>query len=82
MTTAAGELPIVLWVVSVSSDPEYPNAWLARRWEAWADGIPQPTPEMLIAPVLEALEHTLARMGLVKLARSPDDDPDVLSTWV
>lgn len=68
-----------MWIVFEKPD-DYPNSWVARRWLVY--DVPQPTPEHLISPSLDVLEDVLLRMGFAKLARSPEDDPAVLSTWV
>lgn len=68
-----------MWIV-YEKPLDYPNSWVARRWAIYE--VPQPTPEMLISPSLEVLEDILRRYGFSKLAPMPDDEPQIVATWI
>jgi hypothetical protein len=72
-----GALP--LWTV-YEKPLDHPEGFIARRFESGKGGA-TPTQDTLIGD-LEAIRDTLLRAGLVKLAREPGDEPQIVETWV
>jgi hypothetical protein len=70
---------VPLWTV-YEKPLDHPDGFLARRFESGKGGS-TPTQDTLIGD-LEAIRLTLLRAGLVKLDRSPDDEPQIVETWV
>jgi hypothetical protein len=56
---------------------DFPDCFIARKFV-----LDQPTEEIMTAPTLDELRDRLAEMGLVALARSPEDDAKIVETWV
>jgi hypothetical protein len=72
---------LAMWVV-YDHPTDYPNSFVARRFDVDAAG-PKPSASIIIAPDLEKLQDVLEfEMGLVKLMRSPGDDPKIVETWL
>jgi hypothetical protein len=70
-----------MWTV-YKHPKDYPNSYVARLFEVDANGA-RPTPSIIVAPDLERLRDTLQfDMDLVKLMRSPEDDPVIVETWL
>jgi hypothetical protein len=42
----------------------------------------QPQDRIIICDDIEGLRDMLRFMGLIKLMRSPDDDPVIMETWI
>ena len=60
---------------------DYPKSYVARLFEVDADG-PRPTGSIVVAATLDRLQYEMEEMGLVKLMRSPEDDPVIVETWL
>lgn len=69
-----------MWTV-YKHPTDYPEDYVARLFEVDADG-PRPTPSIVIAPTLEFLREQMMDMGLVMLTRSPEDEPQIVETWL
>lgn len=67
-----------MWVVYDHPD-DYPNYWVARRWEITA-GLEQPTNDLLIDQSLPRLRTRLP-LGLYRMERLEGDDPVIAETW-
>jgi len=60
---------------------DYPGKYVARLWEIDASGHPN-TGSIVVSDTLESLQDELEAMGLVRLIRSPGDDPVIVETWL
>jgi hypothetical protein len=72
--------PLWIWVI-YDHPRDFPNAFVARPQFETVDGIKQ-FGEGYAAPDLEVLRDHMRRMGLVCLARHPDDDPVIIEVWI
>ena len=64
-----------LWTV-YDSPIDLPGRFVARKWM-----LDRPTDELLQDKTLDGLRQKLPQ-GLVRLERSPQDDPKIVETWV
>lgn len=64
-----------MWTV-YDSPTDFPDLFVARRWL-----LDRPTEEVLQDKTLDGLRRKL-RQGLVRLERSPQDDPKIVETWL
>lgn len=69
-----------MWVV-YDHPRDYPNSFIARRWIADANRITA-TEDIAKAATIEALQLHFRKQGLVKINRSPTDDPKIVETWL
>jgi hypothetical protein len=60
---------------------DYACGFVARRFEVTGKG-PTPTQMTLKCLELEPIREKLARAGLVRLDREPDDEPQIVETWL
>lgn len=60
---------------------DIPDSYVARK-HVVAVGGDYATAEIIKSESLEALRILLANRGLVSLARSPEDDPKIIETWI
>lgn len=70
--------PLSMWMV-YRHPLDFPNQYVARRWLVTVE--PIPTDDLLIADDLESLRGKLP-VGLLPLAPSPGDDPNIVETWL
>lgn len=62
---------------------DYPHHYVAREFIISPDGQVRASESIMIADDLELLrERLLIDFGKVALARSPEDDPVIVETWV
>lgn len=66
---------LALWTV-YDSPTDLPGRFVARKWL-----LDQPTNDLLEDKTLDGLRAKLPP-GLTCLARSPQDDPKIVETWV
>lgn len=72
---------LAMWTV-YDHPTDYPEKYVARRFEVDRSG-PKPTDSIIIAPDLDSLRAILALdLHLVCLARSEEDDPKIVETWL
>jgi hypothetical protein len=69
-----------MWVV-YDHPKDFPDGYIARRWEATRDG-PVMTGDIMKATRLEPLRLALATEGLTQLPRSPSDDLKIVEIWL
>jgi hypothetical protein len=70
------EPAIPIW--SVYEHPrDLPDCFLARKF--MLDVV---TSEIMTAPTLSELRNRLRTKGLVRVLRSPEDEPRILETWL
>jgi len=72
---------LAIWTV-YEHPADYPDKFVARRFDVDASGA-RPSASILVAPDLETLRDILAfELHLVKLMRSPEDQPHIVETWL
>jgi hypothetical protein len=72
---------LAMWTV-YDNPKDYPGKFVARRFDVDASG-PKPSASIIVAEDLETLQDILQfEMGLVKLMRSPEDEPQIVETWL
>ena len=71
-----------LWVVS-DHPSDFPQHFVARRWD-YVQGQWQPTDDLIMSLYLERLRDRLChdKKVLSRLPRHPNDEPQVLETWM
>lgn len=73
-----GELS--MWMV-YERPADYACGFVARRFEVSGKG-PTPTQMTLKCLDLEPIRDKLGRAGLVRLDRNPEDEPQIVETWL
>jgi hypothetical protein len=68
-----------MWTV-YEKPTDYPDGYVARRFEV-AGGVTA-TVMTLKSRELEPIREKLSRAGLVRLDRTPDDEPQIVETWL
>lgn len=69
-----------LWMRVVYRSPaDYPGRFVLRLWEVDGEG-PHPR-DAIVADSLDEIRASLPG-GLTRIARSPDDDPVIVETWI
>jgi hypothetical protein len=71
------KLPI--WVV-YDNPSDFPGKFVARKWFILPDAL-EATQEYRIADTLEDVRAFLPR-GLTRLTRHPDDEPQIVESWI
>lgn len=61
---------------------DFPNSFIARRFELGPDGEPFATPDIVLAETLEKVRRPLIDAGLSRLDRNALDDPAIVETWL
>jgi len=69
-----------IWTV-YDHPSDMPDKFVARRFVVDATG-PRATKDVLASPDLAALREGLEMLGLTPLARSPEDDPKIVESWL
>lgn len=67
---------ITIWVV-YDHPSDYPDMYVAREW---VDG--KPTANFITAVNYEMVRWFMEQMSLVRLERSPEDDPTIMESWI
>jgi hypothetical protein len=70
-----------IWTV-YDHPTDYPDSYVARRFAISKDGPPAPTREAIVSPTLMPLREVLVSKGLTPIARSPEDDPKIVESWI
>ena len=72
-----------MWVI-FEHPADHPDQFVARRFvEVEGAAKPQLTSDILVSPDLDALRATLClKKHLGCLSRAPDDDPQIVETWL
>jgi len=60
---------------------DHPEGFIARRFQV-ASGSITATEETLVSANLEEIQDELDARGFAKLARSEDDHPSVVESWI
>ena len=61
---------------------DYPDVFIARKWIARRDGTVEATPSIVTSKDIMRLRAEMMQMGLVKMMRSPGDDPKIMEVWI
>jgi hypothetical protein len=61
---------------------DYPDCFVARRFELGKGPEPVPTAEVVTSPDIEPLRRRFMRSGLVRFRRAPSDDSKIVETWM
>ena len=77
---AAKRGALAMWTV-YKRPADYRCGFVARMFEVGAEG-PKPTDRTLKCLELEPIREKLAKAGLVRLDREPDDEPQIVETWL
>jgi hypothetical protein len=77
---AAKRGALSMWTV-YERPRDYACGFVARRFEITRDG-PKPTQMTLKCLELEPIREKLANAGMVRLDRNPEDEPQIVETWV
>lgn len=71
--------PLTMWVV-YDHPRDYPDAFVARRWEI-APGVMIATQDAHTAATLEAVRERIPP-GLYRINRDQNDEPQIVEVWV
>lgn len=72
---------LAMWTV-YDHPTDYPDKFVARLFEVDRNGA-RVTPSILVADDIETIRDILQfELHLVKLMRSPEDDPVIVETWL
>lgn len=74
--------PFIMWAV-YDHPSDFPNVFIARRWDVYADRV-EATTSVMTEPVLVHLRERLVTEAycMQKLARTPWDDPTIIEVWL
>lgn len=70
-----------MWTV-YDHPSDFPDHFIARRWEVAGGADPVPTSQVITATDIEALRGMLTAMGLYPLNRNEGDDPTIMESWL
>jgi hypothetical protein len=72
----------VLTTYTIYDHPlDIPTGWVVREWKIGPGGPPEVGELLIVAGSLEAARDAIPP-GLFCLPRSPEDDPNVVETWL
>jgi hypothetical protein len=69
-----------MWTV-YERPSDYACGYVARRFEITGKG-PAPTQMTLKSIELEPIREKLARAGLIRIHRNPEDEPQIVESWL
>lgn len=73
--------PLSMW--SIYERPsDYPEEYVARRFEIGGGPEPRPTAEIIKSASLDELRRAMMQRGLVPLARAASDQRQIVESWV
>lgn len=70
--------PLSIWTV-YDHPADYPTCYVARRFEIVAGRVVA-TRDVFVSPYLYVIRAMIP--GLVRIERSPEDDPTILESWM
>jgi hypothetical protein len=76
---AAKKGVLSMWTV-YDKPKDHPTEYIARRFDCTAEG-PVATLDAWTGS-LELIRETLYQAGLIRMPRSPDDEPQIVETWL
>ena len=72
---------LAIWTV-YDHPTDYPDKFVARRFDVGHDG-PKLSASVIIADDLDKLRRVLEfELRLVRITRSPEDDPKIVENWL
>jgi len=71
---------LAIWTV-YDHPRDFPNTFVARKHIARASGT-EATDDIVVSPDLTALREVLALKGLTCITRHPDDEPQIVESWL
>lgn len=74
------EEPLLMWTI-YDHPKDFPKSFVARPFSISCGGPPRPM-QFHVEGTLEQLRQSFEAIGLTCLARSPDDDPVIVETWL
>lgn len=73
--------PLRMWTI-YASPRDYPDKFVARMFEVDASGA-RPTESIVISDSLDTIRECMAiQMGLTCITRSPEDEPQIVESWL
>ena len=72
--------PLEIWTV-YDRPRDYPNCYVARKFVI-TNGKHGPTGMFMIGVDLDQMRQYLAHMGLTRMDRHPDDEPQIVESWI
>jgi hypothetical protein len=73
--------PFVIWTL-YDHPADYPDAYVARRFEVGPDCRVVPTGTVVVSTSLVAVRESMAVRGLTLIARARGDDPCIIEAWI
>lgn len=77
--------PDALYAFTIYRDPkDYPGRFVVRRFKVTRTGsepVPDPQPFAVVRSLQEA-RRVIMPLQLIRLDRSPDDEPHIVETWI
>lgn len=70
-----------MWTV-YAQPLDFPNHFIARKYEINKDGNYGPTDKVILKNSLAELRDQLEGMGLTPIGRDPNDDAKIVETWL
>jgi hypothetical protein len=71
---------LAIWTV-YARPKDYPEGFIARLHEV-AEGETIATDKTIAKPELTPIQEAFLKAGLVKLARDPSDEPQIVESWI
>jgi len=72
---------LAMWTV-YDHPTDFPNNFVARRFEIGSGPEPVATQSFIICPDLAALREQLLQMGLTPIMRADEDGPRIVECWL
>ena len=69
-------MPLKMWTI-YERPTDYPNNFVARQWV-----LDKPTENIIMGPDIETLRGYFLEMGLTCVVRSPQDESQIVETWL
>lgn len=70
----------MMWTI-YKHPTDYPDHYVARLFNVDHTGS-HPTIELMVSADLKELRSVLTGYGMVAMARSPEDEPQIVETWL
>jgi len=78
--TTKNDDALCMWTV-YAHPLDYPERFVARKFEVGANG-PRPTTDIFLGDTLADVRGMMRMLGLTCLTRSPQDQPQIVETWI
>lgn len=73
---------MAMWTI-YDRPSDFPDSFVARKWEITAKKSPYPTSDFITADTLEEIRNQLMALGMsAPLPRDSEDDDVIVETWV